>query len=103
MKAYARKEAVRRRHIAGYGRQFLRQRGDGPRLPRNRAIGDKAGEAIGVKTQQDRKSAVQGKRVTVRVDLGGHRIIKKHKTAGGEMERLGTVKNNGLIERLQES
>src|SRR3546814_15169112 len=51
MKAYARKEEVRRRHIAGYGRQFLRQRGDGPRLPRNRAIGEKAGEDIGGKTQ----------------------------------------------------
>src|SRR3546814_19480780 len=51
MKAYARKEEVRRRHIAGYGRPFLRQRGDGPRLPRNRAICEKAGEDSGGKTQ----------------------------------------------------
>src|SRR3546814_16706828 len=29
---------------------------------------------------QDRKSVVQGKSVSVRVDLGGRRIIKKHTT-----------------------
>src|SRR3546814_17752408 len=32
------------------------------------------------KPVQDRKSVVEGKRVSVRVDLGGRRIIKKQKT-----------------------
>src|SRR3546814_15328166 len=31
------------------------------------------------KVYEDRKSVVKGKRVSVRVDLGGRRIIKKHK------------------------
>src|SRR3546814_16524803 len=32
-----------------------------------------------VRESQDRKSVVEGKSVAVRVDLGGHRIIKKKK------------------------
>src|SRR3546814_17869731 len=47
----------------------------------NQAIGDgavalgKASSAFG-----DRKSDVYGKRVSVRVDYGGHRILKKNKS-----------------------
>src|SRR3546814_16657341 len=37
-------------------------------------------QAIVVRVQQDRKSVVEGKSVSVRVDLGGRRIIKKNKT-----------------------
>src|SRR3546814_19874959 len=33
-----------------------------------------------IATKADRKSVVEGKRVSVRVDLGGRRIIKKNKT-----------------------
>src|SRR3546814_13963427 len=34
----------------------------------------------GEQVREDRKSVVSGKRVSVRVDLGGRRIIKKKKT-----------------------
>src|SRR3546814_13476577 len=39
----------------------------------------KAGEAGLTPQQQDRKSVVEGESVSVRVDLGGGRIIKKKK------------------------
>src|SRR3546814_17489347 len=43
--------------------------------------GDGAGDGPAVRTpaQLDRKSVVKGKSVSVRVDLGGRRIIKKKK------------------------
>src|SRR3546814_16479591 len=37
------------------------------------------GEQIGITMRRDRKSVVEGKRVSDRVDLGGRRIIKKKK------------------------
>src|SRR3546814_15823563 len=37
-------------------------------------------QADGGRSTRDRKSVVRGKRVSVRVDLGGRRIIKKKKT-----------------------
>src|SRR3546814_10335214 len=52
-------------------------------------LGDRAGELLGPRQRsgwrqeigidQDRKSVVSGKSVSVRVDLGGRRIIKKKK------------------------
>src|SRR3546814_15540630 len=40
---------------------------------------------------QDRKSVVEGKSVSVRVDLGGRRIIKKKKT-----QKKNTYKNTNI-------
>src|SRR3546814_17514651 len=40
------------------------------------------GQADVVEDPEDRKSVVSGKSVSVRVDLGGRRIIKKKKTRG---------------------
>src|SRR3546814_19077314 len=37
------------------------------------------GPSVTIKSHQDRKSVVSGKSVSVRVDLGGRRIIKKKK------------------------
>src|SRR3546814_15328281 len=54
------------------GDGFVRQP---PRDQRLEAIGH--GEARGI--EQDRQSAVEGKSVSVRVDLGGRRTIKKKK------------------------
>src|SRR3546814_11362296 len=42
--------------------------------------------ALNVASTRDRKSVVEGKSVSVRVDLGGRRIIKKKKT---ETDRVG--------------
>src|SRR3546814_13232889 len=39
-----------------------------------------AAEALAQRIQDDRKSVVSGKSVSVRVDLGGRRIIKKTKS-----------------------
>src|SRR3546814_12553578 len=41
---------------------------------------------------RDRKSVVEGKSVSVRVDLGGRRIIKKKKTKRRETGRTSTEK-----------
>src|SRR3546814_14614462 len=38
--------------------------------------------------EQDRKSVVSGKSVSVRVDLGGRRIIKKKKTVNKRITKL---------------
>src|SRR3546814_15811524 len=46
--------------------------------PPDNHIGAGAGEPAS-KTQADRKSVVEGKSVSVRVDLGGRRIIQKKK------------------------
>src|SRR3546814_19104416 len=46
---------------------------------RHRAAADRAAGAP--RRRQDRKSAVEGKSVSDRVDLGGRRIIKKQKEA----------------------
>src|SRR3546814_14750829 len=54
--------ASRRRGLAGY---------DGAGYNRRRPAGDRA------RGGKDRKSAVSGKSVSVRVDLGGRRIIQK--------------------------
>src|SRR3546814_21197439 len=48
------------------------------------------------RVQGDRKSVVQGKRVTVRVDLGGRRIIKK--TTSNEM-RVTILSTHVMNER----
>src|SRR3546814_16447780 len=45
------------------------------------ASGDTARWVIGDTTTGDRKSVVEGKRVSVRVDFGGRRIIKKNTKA----------------------
>src|SRR3546814_11899330 len=50
----------------------------GRRQPRNDGEGRRGAGAAG-RRQGDRKSVVQGKSVSVRVDLGGRRIIKKKK------------------------
>src|SRR3546814_20086143 len=47
-------------------------------LARQRVVARR--EVSRVQTRQDRKSVVWGKRVSVRVDLGGRRTIKKKKT-----------------------
>src|SRR3546814_2362689 len=44
-----------------------------------RAVDDRACRARGLAHASDRKSVVEGKSVSVRVDLGGRRIIKKKK------------------------
>src|SRR3546814_17312324 len=46
-------------------------------LPAHRPAGRGLDDALGCR--QDRKSVVSGKSVSVRVDLGGRRIIKKQK------------------------
>src|SRR3546814_19449164 len=43
-------------------------------------MGDRVHRLSGAKLEQDRKSVVSGKRVSVRVDPGGRRIIKKKNT-----------------------
>src|SRR3546814_20980282 len=48
----------------------------GSRAQRGDAIGDVVW-AVNELSQKDRKSVVKGKSVSVRVDLGGRRIIKK--------------------------
>src|SRR3546814_13421473 len=42
---------------------------------------------------RDRKSVVEGKSVTVRVDLGGRRIIKKNKRQSIDKESIVTNRN----------
>src|SRR3546814_15083805 len=65
---------------------LLTQRLERPVEPADEAVefnrrGARAGGEIGVRApQQDRKSVVEGKSVSIRVDLGGRRIIKKKKT-----------------------
>src|SRR3546814_14365865 len=62
----------------GSGRQVVERDAPGRDRRRRRHLDiDPQGLAVGA----DRKSVVQGKRVSVRVDLGGRRIItkKKHK------------------------
>src|SRR3546814_14751148 len=53
-------------------------------LRRGERLGGEIGAAEGVEAdellQRDRKSVVSGKRVSVRVDLGGRRIIKQKNT-----------------------
>src|SRR3546814_18868505 len=49
-------------------------------------------EAVGRLRRSDRKSEVQGKRVSVRVDLGGRRIIQKIKNKGFRTTRYRTTK-----------
>src|SRR3546814_16222656 len=48
------------------------------------------GDSVGAKTsiKADRKSVVEGKRVSVRVELGGRRMIKQNTTAMTEMYQL---------------
>src|SRR3546814_19456719 len=41
---------------------------------------ERAGYAVPEADVEDRKGVVSGKRVSVRVDLGGRRIIKKNRT-----------------------
>src|SRR3546814_13114131 len=53
---------------------------------RNRRLADADG-ADRLALDQDRKSVVEGKRVSVRVDLGGRRIIKKKKTIQKEQQQ----------------
>src|SRR3546814_18990809 len=54
-------------------RPVLREiRGRDGRTPRRQVAGD-------LEPEQDRKSVVEGKSVSVRVDLGGRSIIKKKK------------------------
>src|SRR3546814_6711959 len=48
-----------------------------PRIPNS----DGAGEVLAVGAGVDRKSVVSGKSLSVRVDLGGRRIIKKKKSS----------------------
>src|SRR3546814_19747121 len=51
--------------------------------------------ARGKRARRDRKSVVWGKSVSVRVDLGGRRIIKKKKNeALGEMRTQKLERNN---------
>src|SRR3546814_20545667 len=61
------------------------------RSPRGRAQGGMvAGQRHGQRQfgmAEDRKSVVSGKSVSVRVDLGGRRIIKKRKTEGRLMNK----------------
>src|SRR3546814_12095432 len=40
-------------------------------------FGQSCAESAGIAAPADRKSVVKGKRVSVRVDLGGRRILKK--------------------------
>src|SRR3546814_20071735 len=85
------------------GGDAVQDRGHGPRLDRRRrggargaVLGRSAGPAgrsrartlngaggvagtMAAPQQKDRKSVVEGKSVSVRVDLGGRRIIKKKK------------------------
>src|SRR3546814_14001224 len=51
----------------------------GHRLYRGLQVGPRHGNGTVVPQSGDRKSVAQGQRVSVRVDLGGRRIIKKHK------------------------
>src|SRR3546814_19293109 len=62
-----------------------KQAGDGGLARARRTPEDDRGEAAGGdhaadRPLRDRKSVVKGKSVTVRVDLGGRRIIKKKQT-----------------------
>src|SRR3546814_11110581 len=63
--------AVARRGPAANERRLLPRQGFGF------IIGDRG--AVGKHDRRDRKSVVEGKSVSVRVDLGGCRIIKKKK------------------------
>src|SRR3546814_20857298 len=54
-------------------RRGPREGEDGARMPLRRPGGGGGGQRF---LQADRKSVVQGKRVSVRVDLGGRRILK---------------------------
>src|SRR3546814_16584732 len=45
-------------------------------------------EMIAVRADQDRKSVVSGKSVSVRVDLGGRRILKKTKNKTSNLNML---------------
>src|SRR3546814_11560364 len=60
-------------------RHFGRRRGDLVQLSRQPELGGTR-RLCRVSRQADRKSVVQGKSVSVRVDLGGRRIIKKKNT-----------------------
>src|SRR3546814_8276339 len=50
------------------------------RLPGDGRGGEAAGRPLHAADRQDRKSVVQGKSVSVRVDLGGRRTIKNEKS-----------------------
>src|SRR3546814_14196383 len=73
------------RHLAGRGREFVAFAPLFPRLVIERHdhfLEGKAGQLARQPAAQrpaDRKSVVEGKSVSVRVDLGGRRIIKKKK------------------------
>src|SRR3546814_19255978 len=43
--------------------------------------------------EEDRKSVLSGKSVSVRVDLGGRRIIKKQKTVTKNLQLLNLIKH----------
>src|SRR3546814_17020565 len=51
-------------------------------------------EVAETKDEADRKSVVKGKRVSVRVDLGGRRILKKKKkpTDNNSLKHYNTIK-----------
>src|SRR3546814_11763824 len=68
----------RQRRVADRG-DDLRQRGaiDGRRAAE--AVEQRTATQLAQHLQRDRKSVVSGKSVSVRVDLGGRRIIKKQK------------------------
>src|SRR3546814_20149539 len=52
-----------------------------------------------LETSVDRKSAVYGKRVSVRVDLGGRRIVKKKTTSS--VYQVTETKDNTTIENIK--
>src|SRR3546814_14779950 len=58
---------------AAHGPNFAKELEVPPIPPQVKMLGERVADAI------DRKSVVQGKSVSVRVDLGGRRIIKKTK------------------------
>src|SRR3546814_19482063 len=71
------------RLVAEYLSQHYAGRADAPKWAMAGRSADKLAEVrdlVGAPAGTDRKSVVEGKSVSVRVDLGGRRIIKKKKT-----------------------
>src|SRR3546814_21099878 len=88
---------LRRRHLslAGAVRRLRRVEYAGRGSGRNRLFGEArpvarradAGARIARCSQRDRKSVVEGKSVSVRVDIGGRRIIKKKQKENKQQRR----------------
>src|SRR3546814_18877323 len=77
--------------------EFIAIGGDDQRALGAIADGDAGrGLDLGGELRPDRKSVVSGKSVSVRVDLGGRRIIKKKKTTSIQTNIYKTIKKNKI-------